>query len=228
MLLNFIKNYGGYIQMKNINKFFFFIFIVLIAIPSYAAKGDSEAIQKGAFGFNFFSATSLGEGSTPVGNTATALRSIGVGVISHVSQSIALEPGVFFMRSHSDEEGDTLDRLYLGSSIGIYYYGNLKNNMYFYTGPRFEYAYYKAKEDNNGTSSDYETKSNSMGISAVFGLKYMFTNRFGLFADISLGYSFSKSNEKTWNSSGTLTSDEEEKSDKIYFSRGMLGVVFYL
>lgn len=216
---------------KNLPVVIFILFLICTA-PVYAAKGDSDSLQKGDFGFNFFAGMPFyGEGVF-TGNNSTLYRYAGVGFISHLSKSFALEPGFFFNRKNQDDKSNTAGgtngtdkALYVGTSMGLFYYGNLKNNMYFYTGPRGEYGYYKRDDDSGGRS---ETRTHDIGISIIFGLKYMLSNNFGLFADIGLGYTYSNRKYKEWNSSGTLTSDSERKTDTVFISKGMLGVVFYL
>jgi hypothetical protein len=204
--------------MKKIFPIFILVLLLVYAVPAYSAKGDSDTLQKGDFGLNFYSGAFLGDGSF-IGNEASIFRTFGISAISHLTSSFAIEPGIFFKKYDQEYEngGTTYNKLYLGASIGLFYYSNLKNNMYLYTGPRIEYAYGKQKE--SGTSTDKSTL-HSIGTSAILGLKYMIGSRFGVFADIGLGFFITKEND----SSGT---HGKETTTSISLSRGIFGAVFY-
>lgn len=216
--------------MKKIFQILVLAAIIAAAAPAFA-KDESGALQKGDIGLNFFTSVIYSEDYSY--NQASYLRQLGAGAIYHAASSFALEPGISFLISDIDEN-DNLNNnsgiknvFDIAPSIGAFYYSNIRNKMYLYTGPRFEYSYYKYKSETGGTGSDYDRRIHTMVVSAVFGLKYMIGDRLGIFSDVGLGLAYSHNREKQWNSSGTLVADDTYKTKTLTIARGNIGLAFY-
>ncbi len=219
--------------MKRFTHVLFVALIFISAFPVYAANEKSGALTGGDLGFKFYTGYPMIGEDDYTGNFASVFRTIGVGADYHISSSIALEPGFFFSKQEREEKNVTTGETnryndqYYGPSLSLFYYINTSNSLYIYFGPRFEFAYHEG-EEKYSTGSRMEEKESYVGAIAVFGLKYMFNDNFGVFGDIGLGYFDRHRTAKSYNSSGAMTNKNERNQSTISFSSAFFGIAFYL
>lgn len=205
-------------------------FFVLCAIPLAAqTQAERAYIEGNDFGFSFYTGFVLYE---PMDYNMT--RSFGINLIYHPVSVIAIEPAFFFTRIEQDEESnisgsvDSDRSTVAGGSIGVFLYNHLGGNLYLYVGPRASYMNEDVTSYNNENSSRTERKGDYWGISAVFGMKFMFNDHFAVFGDFGFGYLQHEYDYRYFNSSGTKTTDRTTKEKFFTAASAILGVTFYL
>ena len=210
--------------MKTFFKVLSSICIFLSFIPVYAAN-EGGTLGAGKFGLSFFMREPVlftfmameGGGITP-----GFFRLYGINAIYHVTDSIAIEPSIFWMNMYNEEKDgtdkETNESNLYGGSLAAFYYGNINGGLYLYTGPRISVMYDKSENRETGDPTRINTTS-GWGVNAVIGLKYMFSENFGVFADLGFGYSTSKQTNDY--------NEDEEVNRQIMLGDSMLGVTFY-
>jgi len=196
------------------------------------AQDAQRPITAGKVGLSFFTAEKI----LDLFMTEGALKSSfveynGISLIWHVTDSIALEPAVFFSfwdttYTNNSGQSNTDDYMTGGAALGIFYYSNLSGGAYMYVGPRGDYL--RMEETDNDTDGSYdETKTNGFGISLVLGLKYMFNAHVGIFGDISAGYYITQRDYYAYDNTGSQTSHTEREANSFVLSKGLVGVSLY-
>jgi hypothetical protein len=98
--------------------------------------------------------------------------------------------------------------------------------MYIYAGPRFERADgERTSQVEAGEKTEEEWKSDMSSL--ILGVKYLFNNHIGIFADIGIGRNTYNEDSKTTNNSGVVTSSIHYVRSHTAISRSLIGVVFY-
>lgn len=205
--------------------------IGLGASPSSAADGS---IEKGDFGFLFFTSQPILEVLQFEGDAARtkAAPHLGIGVVYHLLDFLALEPSLYFATSTKEKTDiagikTNIDSTLLGGSVGAYYSGRLAGALSFYAGPRLDLINSKVKK-RDSTNKKGETVETCFGITGVFGMKYMFNRHVGIFGDLGIGYYSDDAQEKEWDASGTLIGDYRSNISAFSLGRSVLGLCFYL
>ncbi|MBP7583606.1 MAG: hypothetical protein KBA61_06210 [Spirochaetes bacterium] len=206
-----------------------FVSLLFAFTPVFAQNHGT--IEGNTFGLTFFTGLSLDDGPF-VGNDETAYRYYGIGLAYHPFTFLAIEAGFFHKKGDSKNEGSSGGGPYsseseysiYGYSIGLYYYHEVGGGMYLYAGPRLENA---KREYSNEDSTGYvsETEESSDMLSLIIGVKYLFNDHIGIFADIGIGRNSTTQDSES--KSGGITSNSYTESSHIAISRSLIGVVFY-
>lgn len=196
-------------------------------------SNDSGLLTAGDFGFKFYTGYPYSGGIYYNGNNATFFRTIGVGADWHITSSFALEPGFFYYYNNKTTKVSGITKKtedqYYGPSLGLFYYYNAVNNLFIYSGPRFEYAYHEGNTKDPSSATLFKTKQRDhyLGGVAVLGLKYMFNNNFGIFGETGLGYFMHKGNQKNYATDGTIAETKTTEKE-ISLTSAYFGVALYL
>ncbi len=216
--------------MKRVRRTLIAFFILTCSVPVFAQKKDAGKPKTDDLGFLFYTGLPLSGQGFSIANMASLYRTFGIGLAFPVSPSLSLEPGVFFANTNAvstDQNtgsSDSDDQLYLGASLGIFYYKPIQKTMFFYTGPRLEFGYNQRKEDNS--SGDVEKyKRFDIGIVAVVGLKCMITDKLGVFGDIGLGYYYTN---YTREATGSSPYKYRDTIHSFTLSKALIGVILSL
>ena len=209
------------------------ILLVFLVLPLFAEDGDNR-IEAGDIGFNFNMAVPFfGEGLTAA--EGEAVNMMGIGAVYHPLSFLSVEPGFLFIKSDMERDvsegtdyGQKTEESWMGGSIAVFYYGDLGSGLYFYSGPRFTYYKNVYEQTYKTGNSDRFTETVQTVLSGVAGLKYLLTNNLAFFGDISGGLISNKYKSKTVDTSGTVTSKYEDKTDEWRLVKGTVGVTFYL
>ncbi|HPA70988.1 MAG TPA: outer membrane beta-barrel protein [Spirochaetota bacterium] len=197
---------------------------------------NAGKIEAGDLGFTFFTGIILPYEFVEdgmIGQPESGLRTLGVGMSYHPMQYISVEPGVFFMKQDREKEYHTsssttdVSSLLIGTSLGLYYNMEMPGNLYVYMGPRLDFSRYERDTDYSSGSKN-NANQNIISLSAILGFKYMISDHFGIFSDIGLSFTTRNETYKAWDSTGTVTVDEETNETTITLSRAIIGVIFYL
>lgn len=196
-----------------------------------SAGENSGLLTEGALGFKFYSGYPFPLSYT--GSKVSFFRTIGAAIDYHITSSIAIEPGFFYCISDIKGKNDSwasdtkYNDPYYGPSLGLYYYYNTGTDLYIYSGPRAEFAYHHEKETKNDASTAVYSEY-YYGASAVLGLKYMFSENFGVFGEMGLGFFIYYKHSKDYNPLGIQTEDARTTEKQVSFSSAFFGVAFYL
>lgn len=206
------------------------LLFLFVCIPAFAADGGT--LEDGDFGFTFYASMPVVFTGSPYNNTMYT-KYLGIGAAYHITTYLSVEPGLFVSKTEIEKD-DSLgtgsdsddDILYSGALLGVYYYGDVGEGLYYYAGPRFEVTRYE-KDENDVGGTKKKTTRNDQLLSLVFGLKYMFNDHLAVFGDMGLGWYISVKDYVAKDSTGTKTDEYEERTESFILSRGMLGVAFY-
>ncbi|MFW5861552.1 MAG: outer membrane beta-barrel protein [Spirochaetota bacterium] len=206
------------------------LLFLMVCIPVFAADGGT--LEDGDFGFTFYASMPVVFDESPYNKTMYT-KYLGIGAAYHITTYLSVEPGLFVSQTKIEKDdrvsansGSDGDILYSGALLGVYYYGDVGDGLYYYAGPRFEFTRYEIDEsDDSGT--DEKTTQNDQLLSLVFGLKYMVNDHLAVFGDMGLSWYVSVKDYVEKDSTGTKINEYEERTESFTLSRGMLGVAFY-
>ncbi len=183
-----------------------FLAFLLIGIN---ARGEDVKYEPGKFGIIAYSSSS----------------SYWIGSLLHLSSNISLKPSFMFYKDDNAEKGngeEVYERDYYGIEIGFYYYTGPVNNFSLYFGPEFGLFSSKVEYTYSDPDSKYSDNVKSYYVDLKIGAQYMFSNNFGLFADIGFGYSRDSEDHDS-----PYSGDNKTKNNVFRTGRSSLGAVFY-
>jgi hypothetical protein len=144
-----------------------------------------------------------------------------VGVVWHVSDSVAVRPEIAFSTSSTDTDFGADTTTVSGGASGLFYVATW-DRVRAYVSPRFSYA--RSTSDSTGTIG-IASKNSTYTVVGSFGAQYTPHKRFAVFGETGLGYSRSKASTTTLvvpivlpATTSTLTS---------FGTRSGVGVIFY-
>jgi hypothetical protein len=148
-----------------------------------------------------------------------------LGVTWHLSKTFALRPGAIFrwatinrsdVRSVLAREPEK--ELSVGGSFSGLFYLGTNEKLSIYVGPEFEYLRTENNARVSSQPSPIEENVNEFAGKALFGLQYPFSQKFSIYGEVGLRFSF----EKKRNS---LAGQTETKA--VAASNSGLGFIFY-
>jgi hypothetical protein len=151
-----------------------------------------------------------------------------IGVVWHVSDSVAVRPEISFSRSSSDNEFSSDNTTVVTGVSGLFYLSKW-DQVRTYVSPRFSYGH--ATSDSGGTLG-LTSKSSNYNVVGSFGAQYTPHKRFAVFGETGFGYSRSTSSSTYEIPSlaleGLLPTRPTTTSTVTGFSsRTGVGVIFY-
>ena len=200
---------------------------LLLTVPIFAQAQDQQYIENNDFGFSFYAGFMYAE---PIEYYLG--RTYGINMIYHPVRFLSIEPSfmvsIVNAKERNNQTGftDSDDNLMLGAGLGLFYYHHLGANLYLYVGPRGSYMRDESNSyDDSGSKS--ERRGFFWGVTATIGLKFLFNDHVGIFGDFGIGYVRHESTRRSYNSSGTITSDYTTEEDYWSAMSAQLGVCFY-
>ena len=149
-----------------------------------------------------------------------------VGIIWHVSDSVAIRPELSFSSSSSEAEGSgsvtsvESDGWALGTGISALFYVHDYDRLRTYFSPRFTYN--KIKTTNSSTNGVFDASStgraSTYGIAGSFGAEGRIADRFSAFGEVGFGYSHTTTSS---------TSSSIRNNSDTWGTRAGVGVAFY-
>ena len=149
-----------------------------------------------------------------------------VGIIWHVSDTVAIRPELSFSSSSSEASGAgsvttvESDGWTLGTGISALFYVHDYDRLRTYFSPRFTYN--KIKTTNSSTNGIFDSSStgraSTYGIAGNFGAEGKIADKFSAFGEVGFGYSHTTTT--------TTSSSTRNKSD-TWGTRAGVGAIFY-
>jgi len=149
-----------------------------------------------------------------------------VGIIWHVSDTVAIRPELSFSGSSSETDGTgnitdiESDGWTLGTGISALFYVHDYDRVRRYFSPRFTYN--KVKATNSSSNGVFDASStgraSTYGIAGNFGAEGKIADKFSAFGEVGFGYSH-----------GTTSSSPSSTTSKAdsWGTRAGVGVIFY-
>jgi len=158
-----------------------------------------------------------------------------IGVLFHPTRSIALRPSVVFAQFTGNTQDNLTGTSYrtdsdvaVGGALAGFYYLPARASLFLYAGPEVKYFYLSQSEyDISGVRTTLHSRQ-ILQISLLFGAQYMLSQRFGFQADIGAGCMLFWQHSQTWNTSGTLLTDQLNTNTTFVTRGAYLGAIFYL
>ena len=116
-----------------------------------------------------------------------------VGVMWHVSDSVAVRPEIAFSTSSSDNEFGADTTTVNGGASGLFYVAKW-DRVRAYVSPRFSYGH--SSSGSTGTIG-IALKNSTYNVVGSFGAQYTPQKRFAVFGETGIGYSRSKTSTTT-------------------------------
>jgi hypothetical protein len=125
-----------------------------------------------------------------------------VGLIWHVTDTVAIRPAFSF--AHSDSEISTgiadNENTTFALDLGALFYVKKYDNVRTYISPRFEYSRSSSTTSptsTQGSLPEVTTTGTTTGAAGVFGAQYAPTSRFSVFGEVGFGFNHRHSESDT-------------------------------
>jgi hypothetical protein len=208
------------------------LFIGAMIFTLFPVHSQEKApLAAGAIGINFL-VREPGLTLEMFDENASYPRMLGLGLSVFATDSFAIEPKVFLYKETSDGKNKPSDSTsesestIWGTSIGFYFYKNISNGLYLFTGPDLSVEFIESKTKNSsGTKQDSKTKLYEAGI--IFGCKYMLNAHFGLYGKGGFYYTSSTYSYTDKNAAGTITYGVENDTKSFSLLSTEFGASFY-
>ncbi len=150
-----------------------------------------------------------------------------VGVLWHVSESIAVRPAVTFSHSSADSSaGGSSDGWGAGFSLSALFYVKKYDNVRAYLSPQFDYSHVSTSVTPssapgpvaNVTTATTTTTSSNTGGGGAFGAQYTPTPHFSVYGELGLAFQHHRTN---------LASSLGPVTGSTWGTFAAVGVVFY-
>jgi hypothetical protein len=172
-----------------------------------------------------------------------------VGVIWTVADRVALRPEITFSRASGDSSANDLlgaaplsmdESTGVGAGISALFYIHQWEGLRTYVSPRFSYARNNTSASTAGNTSTSEATTSSYLTSGSFGAQYSLGRHFGLFGEVGLGYTSTRTaltstvtttvsisvNGATSGSTGTQLISSRSHANALS-TRSGVGVIFF-
>ena len=148
-----------------------------------------------------------------------------IGLIWHVTDTVAIRPAFSFAHSDSDSTISTNDNHSnsFGVDLGVLFYLKKYDNVRTYVSPRFSYSRTSSTSTPSsaqGPLPEITITGTSTGGAGVFGAQYSPSRRFSVFGEV--GIAFSQRNTNT--GSNTIIGDLKSHT---WGTTAGVGVIFY-
>lgn len=146
-----------------------------------------------------------------------------VGILWHVTPTIAIRPEFAFAHSSSENNSSSLhsesSATNVGTGVSVLFYLKKYDSLRTYFSPRLTYAHTSGESELSSiTNSTSETTGDSTSLTGSFGAQYSLGDRFAVFGEVGFGYSHTSTESST--STIKLTGDG-------WGTRTGVGVIFY-
>lgn len=146
-----------------------------------------------------------------------------VGILWHVTPTIAVRPEFAFAHSSSETDSNSShaesSTTNVGTGVSVLFYLKKYESLRTYFVPRFSWAHTSGESDlSSFTNSTSETTGDSTSLTGSFGAQYSLGDRFAAFGEVGFGYS----HNTTESSTSTL-----KLTGNAWATRTGVGVIFY-
>lgn len=206
---------------------------VLCALCAVAAAPVFS--QNKAFRFGFFvGLDKLPSYTVGIGSDLSLMGHYRIGAMIEPTPKFLIKPDVV-VHTDKKEEVDNLsgeeyvsdEKKTYGGGLSLLYKISSFEKSSIYVGPRVNFLISTYYDENIDGSKDDDDKTTFWSVIACIAGKYDISDHFSVFGEIGAGYGWAKEEEKNYNTSGDLTSDETNHFSSIFTYGGQVGVAFY-
>jgi opacity protein-like surface antigen len=150
-----------------------------------------------------------------------------IGIIWHLTDTVAVRPDFSFARTSSESESSTLKShsWNLGTGVSaLFYVGKLRENVRTYVSPRFAYSRTHTGSEPREVVLNSGTNGNSYQYAGSFGVQYAPSSGFSVYGEAGIAYVRSDSTFTSTVISGVVTG---KSTNSTFGTCAGVGVVLY-